>query len=190
MNTPKMLMLYMLLLVLVQGKTQTETPKGFSKGNIVLSDGTELNGLIKEKIRGNTSLTFLGDDNKKKNYDGSDLRSAVIGNDQFICIKGDFFRVAADGELKLLQKSSDASTKPMYNGSQAVFGNGTAGSPGDYFLYTKDKQLKLVSRKTVNAVAAETFAGCDDAISKAKLASDDLSHLSDAVVSYNNWKGK
>lgn len=187
MRSVQILSLLVLVLAVSQGRAQSEIPKGYSKGNVVLSDGSTVAGYIKEKIRSNASLTILGDDNNKKNYDGSDLLAAEIGSDKFICIKGDFFKILADGELKFLQKSSDASSKPIYNGSQAVFANGTPGSPNDYFIYTTTgKQLKLVNRKTVSAIVAETFTGCDEAISKAKSADNDIKMLSEAVAVYNS----
>jgi len=85
-------------------------PKGFTKGNIVLTDGSSVSGYIKEKIRSNASLILLDSENKKKNYDGSALQSASIGENKFLCIKGDFFKVIEDGSIKFLQKSSDASS--------------------------------------------------------------------------------
>jgi len=167
--------------------TAQEAPKGFNKGNIVLTDGSTVSGFIKEKIRSNASLTLLDGENKKKNYDGSSLLSATIGEDKFLCIKGDFFKVIEDGSIKFLQKSSDASSKPVYNGNQAVFINGTEGNPGDYFLYiSSSRELKHLSRKTMANVVAESFGKCDQAIAKAKAADDDISKLNEAVQEFNH----
>ena len=167
--------------------TAQEAPKGFTKGNIVLTDGSTVSGFIKEKIRSNASLTLLDAGNKKKNYDGSALQSASIGEDKFLCIKGDFFKVIEDGSIKFLQKSSDASSKPVYNGNQAVFMNGTAGNPGDYFLYiSSSRELKHLSRKTVSTVVAESFGKCEQALAKAKAINDDISKLNEAVQEFNH----
>jgi hypothetical protein len=164
-----------------------EPPKGFTKGSIVLTDGSTVTGFIKEKIRSNASLTFFDAENKKKNYDGSVLQSANIGDEKFLCIKGDFFRIIEDGSIKFLQKSSDASSKPVYNGNQAIFMNGTEGDPGDYFLYlSSTRELKHLSRKTVSIVVAETFAKCELALAKAKAVKDDISKLNEAVQEYNH----
>jgi hypothetical protein len=189
MNTLKILFALMAGFALLPASAQDESPKGFTAGKIVLADGSTLTGPLKDKIRSNASVVLM-DNNKKKNYDGSDLLSADIGDQKFICIRGDFFKIICDGELKFLQKSSDASRKPIYNGNQAVFTNGTDGQPGDYFVYGKDKQLKLVTRKTLTAVAAESFAGCEEAIANAKQAGDDVAKLSEAVVIYNNRNSK
>jgi hypothetical protein len=165
---------------------QSETPKGFTKGSILLTDSTVVSGYIKEKIRGNASLTLLDAENKKKTYDGSSLLSATIGDEKFCCIKGDFFRVIEDGAIKFLQKASDASYKPVYNGNQAVFINGTEGSPGDYFLYiTSTRQLKHLNRKSVSAVVAESFGTCAQALVKAKVIKDEISRLNEVVQVFN-----
>ena len=175
-------------LVLSQANAQTEVPKGFKKGTIVLADGSSLPGFNKDNIRNNASVLFISEaGGKKKNYDGSDLNTAEIEGTKFFCIKGDFFKVLSEGELNFLQKSSDASDKPTYNGNEATFSSGTEGKPNDYFIYnTKDKQLKLVSSKNVDEVIAASFAGNTAAIDKAKTASGDLSQLKVAVEIYNN----
>ena len=135
--------------ILLQANAQTEMPPGFKKGTITLADNSAYSGFVKDNIRKNASVIFLADANqKKKNYDGSQLKSAEIDGVKFICIKGDFFKVLCEGDLSFLQKSSDASGKPTYYGNEAVFISGTEGSPNDYFIYDgTDKQLKLILQK-------------------------------------------
>lgn len=173
---------------LSQANAQTEILPGFKKGTIILADGSTYSGFVKDNIRKNASVVFLADANqKKKNYDGSQLKSAEIDGIKFICIKGDFFKVLCEGDLSFLQKSSDASGKPTYYGNEAVFISGTEGSPNDYFIYNgTDKQLKLISKKNINEVAAASFTGCTAAIDKAKAISNDLSQLKQAVEIYND----
>jgi len=188
MKILKMLSSAAFIIAALNAGAQTEVPKGSSKGSIMLSDSSIVSGYFKDKIKSNASVTLLADDNKKKkNYDGSDLLAAEIGDEKFICIKGDFFKVINDGKLKFLQKESDASAKPIYNGNQAIFANGTPGAPGDYFIYDHTaKQLKLVNRKSVSAVTAESFAGCEEAITKAKSLNGDVARLNEAVEIYNS----
>jgi len=163
----KTLSIFFLSLFLVQAQAQEKLPKGFKKGSLVLADNTILSGYIKENIAGNASVILLNEEGKKKNYDGDGLLSVTIDSLRFICIKGDFFRLLCEGDLCLLQKSSDASRKPTYNGSEAIFSNGTEGKPGDYFTYTAaNKQLKPVARKNFNTVVAESFASCATTIEK------------------------
>jgi hypothetical protein len=166
---------------------QTETPKGFSKGSVVLTDGSVVTGFMKEKIRSGASVTVVTEtDGKKKNYDGDKLTSLQIDAEKYLCFNGDFFKVISEGTLSFLQKASDASGKPSYNGTEASFSSGTAGKPGDYFIYTAaSKQLKLVSAKTFDNVVAETFAGNMAALDKAKTAGSDIAQLKDAVEVYN-----
>ena len=57
----------------------------------------------------------------------------------------------------------------------------------DYFIYnSNDKQLKLVSKKNVQELAATSFADCTAAIDKAKTINGDLSQIRGAVEEYNN----
>lgn len=182
----KTLAVSVLTLVLLQASAQTETSKGFKKGAIVLANGDKLSGLIKDKIRSNASITFSSGD-KMMNYDGSVLASVEIEGTKFICIKGDFFKVISEGELDFLQKSSDASGKPVYNGSEVVFFSGTEGKPNDYFIYNSNTgDLKWVSKKNINEVAEASFSGYTAAVDKAKSVNGDVAQLKDAVEIYNN----
>ncbi|HKO82792.1 MAG TPA: hypothetical protein VJU78_20440 [Chitinophagaceae bacterium] len=188
MKIVNLLTLCTVSLVLTQANAQPEVPKGFKKGALILADNSHLSGYIKDNIRSNASVLFIAEaSEKKKTYNGSDLNSAEIEGTKFICIKGDFFKVLSEGELNFLQKASDASGKPVYNGNEAIFSNGTEGKPNDYFIYTAgSKQLNLVSKKNVDEVIAASFAGYTAAIDKAKTVNGDLSQLKDAVEIYNN----
>lgn len=180
-------MMAMFSLFVLQVHAQTEIPKGFKRGAITLSGGSHLSGYIKDNMRSNAAVVFVAEGKDKKTYGGAELLSAEIEEVKFICISGDFFKVLCQGELCFLQKSSDASGKPTYNGNEAVFSSGTEGKLNDYFIYHgKDKLLKLVSRKNVEEVAATCFAGHTAAIEKAKTINGDLSQLKDAVEIYNS----
>jgi hypothetical protein len=186
----KLLPALMLSIFFLQAGAQTEATKGFAAGKIVLADNTVLPGLIKDNIRKNASVVLLSD-GKEKKYDGSDITSAEIDGISYTCIKGDFFKVVAAGELSFLQKSSNASSKPTYIGTDVVFISGTEGKPGDYFIYnSKDKELKLVSKKTLNTVVAASFDGYAPALEKAKTAQNDIAQLKDAVETYNSRMNK
>jgi hypothetical protein len=165
---------------------QTETPKGYAKGSIVLPDNSSVAGYVKDNMRKNAAVSFIDENQKKVNYSGSDIASVTIGSDNFIAIKGDFFKTICNGKLCFVQKMSDASGKLSYNGSEAVFASGTDGKPGDYFIYeTKTKELKLVTKKNISEVSAVSFAGCNEAIEKSKTVTDDMLQLKDAVTVYN-----
>lgn len=176
-----------LCLVVQQADAQTATGN-FKKGTLILADGSSLPGFIKDNMRKNASVVFSPEpDGKKKTYNGSELSSLEIEGIKFICIKGDFFKVFCEGELSFLQKASDASGKPVYNGNEAVFSNGTEGKPNDYFIYNNSSnQLTLVSKKNVEEVAKTSFAGNTAAIDKAKTINGDVARLKEAVELYNN----
>jgi hypothetical protein len=188
MNILNTLAAAVLSLVFLQVNGQSETPKGFQKGTLTLADNSQLSGFVKDNIRKDASVAFIQQaGEKKKNYNGSELTGAEIDGTKFICINGDFFKILCQGELCFLQKSSDASGKPTYNGNQAIFSSGTEGKINDYFIYNgKGKQLKLVSKKNIDDIAATSFAGNTAAIDKAKAANGDLSRLKEAVEVYNN----
>jgi hypothetical protein len=190
MNILNTLAATVLSLVVLQVNAQSETPKGFQKGTLTLADNSQLSGLVKDNIRKDASVAFVQQTGeKKKNYSGSELAGVEIDGTKFICISGDFFKILCQGELCFLQKSSDASGKPTYNGNEAIFSSGTEGKINDYFIYNgKDKQLKLVSKKNVEEIAATSFAGNTAAIDKAKTVNGDLSQLKEAVEVYNRGK--
>jgi len=176
-----------LSLVFLEAEAQADAPKGFTSGTIVLADGGSHTGLIKDNIRKNASVSFTTGAEKKNNYDGTQLISAEIEGTKYLCIKGDFFKVLCEGELSFLQKSSNASGKVTYNGSEAILSSGTDGKLNDYFIYnSNDKQLKLVSKKNVQEIATTSFADCTAAIDKAKTINGDLSQFRGAVEEYNN----
>jgi hypothetical protein len=192
MKSLKILSAVVLSITFLQVNAQSEIPKGFKKGSVVLADNSSLSGYIRDNIRSNASVVFIGEaGEKKKYYSGSELISAELDGAKFLCINGDFFRIISQGELNFLQKSSDASGKPSFNGSEAVFSSGTEGKPDDYFIYdSRNKQLKLISKKNFDEVVAKTFAGNTAAIDKAKTANGDLAQLKDAIDLYNNRNNK
>jgi hypothetical protein len=107
-----------------------------------------------------------------------------IANEKYLCMKGDFFRIIISGPMNFLQKASDASGKPVYNGTQAIFINGTEGSPGDYFIYKlSDKKLQIVSKKSFSIVVADLFGGCEQALAKAQAGT--IASLGEAVTVFN-----
>jgi hypothetical protein len=174
-----------LSLFILQANAQTEAPKGFKKGSIVLADGTKQEGFIKDNIRKNASVVFSANDTKK-DYQGSDLNSVEIEGVKYISLKGDFFKLISEGELNFLQKASDASGKLTYNGSEAIVNAGTEGKINDYFIYnSKTNDLKWVSKKNITEVAEASFAGSTAAIDKAK-AVNEVAELKEAVDIYNS----
>ena len=188
MKSLKIILVVVLSIIFLRGQAQTEIPKGFKKGTLILADNSSVSGNIKNNIRSNASVTFITEAGaKKKNYDGDELISAEIEGTKYLCIKGDFFRIISNGGLSFLQKSSDASDKPTYNGNEASFSNGTEGRIDDYFIYdSRNKQLKRISKKNFNEVTSAAFAGNAAAIDKAKTVNGDLAQLKEAVEIYNN----
>ncbi|HEX2628957.1 MAG TPA: hypothetical protein VHM26_08100 [Chitinophagaceae bacterium] len=139
-----------------------EIPKGFKQASLVLADSSTLSGSIKDNMKGSASILFQpSDGSKKKTYSGSELIAVKTTDATYACIKGDFFKVLCEGDLCFLQKVSDASGMPSYNGTEAVFNNGTEGKLNDYFTYDrKNKSLQLVSKKNKEEVIKASFSNC------------------------------
>lgn len=188
MKSVKLFSAAVLSLLLVSATAQTETPKGYGKGSVVLPDNSVVSGYIKDNIRKDAAVVLL-ENGKEKTYDGSAISSAEIDGTSYICIRGDFFKVLCQGELCFFQKASNASSKPTYSGNEVLFISGTEGKPGDYFIYTKDHELQLVSRKNLDALAAGTFSGYAPAQEKVKACRNDLSQVKEAVELYNKRNG-
>ena len=169
---------------------QTEIPKGYSSGTVTLAGGKIETGYIKESFRGNAAVTIITAEGKKKNYNGNELVAAAIDSNRFVCIKGDFFRVICEGEICFLQKLSNAAGKAVYNGTEAIFINGTEGKINDYFFYDRtQQQLKLPTKKNMNDLITGTFNNCTAAIEKARESGADMAGIRQAVDIYNN-RGK
>ncbi|MBC7948745.1 MAG: hypothetical protein H7Y42_12730, partial [Chitinophagaceae bacterium] len=78
--------LCVLVLVISQANAQPQVPGGFKKGTLVLADKSILSGLVRDNIRKNASVVFyLAAEEKKRNYDGSDLLRAEIDGTNYLC---------------------------------------------------------------------------------------------------------
>lgn len=181
-----------LLTVSIFAQGQNDVPKGFSKGNITLPGNTIVEGYVKDNLRSSGTIAFFTTENSgRKNYNANDLMAVQVDSTRFLCIKGDFFRVISEGEICFLQKASNASNQPVYNGAEAIFVKGTDGQVNDYFFYDRDHQLlKLLTRKNKNEMIAGTFTNCAAAITSADHAGADLAQLRQAVNIYNQRNQK
>lgn len=88
MKILKLLPAFICSLFVLQATAQTEVPKGFSTGKVVLPDNTVVTGFIKDNIRKDASVVMLTDGKEK--YNGGDIASAVVGETNYNCMKGDF----------------------------------------------------------------------------------------------------
>lgn len=137
-------------------------PSGYEKGSVTMANGTVLSGYVKENFRKSACISFIQEgSDKKKSLDGNEISAVSIGSVKYISISGDFFKSICEDKLSLLQKSSDASGKLMYNGADAVPSSGTAGKPGDYFTYNNTtNQLELIAAQNVKEVVNTSFPAC------------------------------
>ena len=166
---------------------QNNIPAGYAKAAIVLDNGNSLTGYVKDIMKKASAVVYMDEaGNNKKQYEGSDIKSISIDTLHFICIRGDFFKVLCAGKLNYLQKASNSSAKPSYNGAEAIFTNGTEGRIGDYFIYS-NQQLKLLNRKNMDAFIRNDLAGCADAIQQAKASNGDVAKLGGAVETFNSF---
>jgi hypothetical protein len=165
---------------------QTKIPDGYKKTSVQLFNGVTLNGYSKDNIKKSASVLFIENETSKKiTYDGSQINSIKMEDENFLCVGGDFFKIISSGKLTFVQKQSNAADKVSYNGTEAIFNSGTEGKIGDYFIYTNNK-LKLINKKSVASFIETDLAGNTTAIEKAKTIDGDLSKLKDAINIYNN----
>ncbi len=171
---------------------QVSIPLGFVKAKITLQNGQTLQGNIKEDIKKRAAILFMDNaDAKKTLYNGDQISSIVFDEQQFICIKGDFFKLIVAGEYSFLQKLSNAAEKPVYIGTEAMFINGSEGKIGSYYLYNMaSKTLQLLTKNNMETIANNAFASCQAAIAKAKSINQNISQLQDVVTIYNNRNSK
>lgn len=143
---------------------QTGIPKGFVNGSITLIDSTLMKGYIKDELKSNSSIIFIEENtSKKKTFDWQQLNSVMIDTIQFVCIKGDFFKIIVSGKMDLLKKASNVSGKIFYNGSEPYINTGTDGKIGDYYFYQKSsKELTHLTKKDYQAICKELFKNRQD----------------------------
>jgi len=164
---------------------QTTIPSEFVKGSITLADGSVVSGYVKDNIRKSASVVYVDNaGTNKKTYEGSQINAVTIGTTDFVCISGDFFKTLSTGKMIFLQKASNTSGKVSYNGTEAVFSNGTEGKAGDYFVYA-NQTLKLLNKKSLESFINTDLAVCAPAVEKAKAINGNIAKLQEAVEIYN-----
>ena len=117
-------------------RAQEAAPRHFRPGRVLLADSTLLTGYVRDYIHTNASVVFWdAKTGARRSFKGSQLLAVDIDTTRWLCVKGDFFRVLVTGDHWVVQKSSDASGKPVFNGTEPILVNGTEGRLNDYFLY-------------------------------------------------------
>jgi hypothetical protein len=165
---------------------QTSIPNGFVKASLKLNNGNSLIGYAKDNIKKSASIIFFNDvTNKKITYDGNEINSIRINDEDFICNGGDFFNVISSGKINFIQKKSNAADKVSYNGTEPIFSSGTEGKIGDYFVLINNK-LKWINKKSLVVFIETDLAGNTAAIEKAKAIDGDFLKLKEAINIYNN----
>ena len=181
------LMIATIALISTATFAQTKVPEGYVKGTITLLNHSSIEGYIKDEMSSRATIVFIANNQtKKEQIKGEQLLNITINNDNYICIKGDFFKKIVTGDYNFLQKISDAAAIPTYVGTEAFFINGTEGKPGNYFLYHAATQnLQLVNKKNVAKIVAHAFNGNAAAIAKAKESEQNIQALQYAVILFN-----
>lgn len=185
MKTKQLFFTSLLIISFSVAEAQTPAPSGFTKGSVTLADGSVINGYVKDNIKKSASVVYVDNSGaNKKTYSASQINAATVEATGYICISGDFFKTLSAGKMNFLQKASNASGNVSYNGSEAIFNNGTEGKTGDYFVYA-DNKLKLLNKKTLESFINTDLAVCAPAVEKAKAINGDIAKLQEAVEIYN-----
>lgn len=145
----KTIFLAVSLIIGINSFAQSNIPDGFVAGKIVLTNGTEISGYLKDNIRKKSSVIFYNpSNNKKETLDANSLNEVSINETKYLCLYGDFFKVISPGEHAVLIKSSDASGKPYFNGVETIINKGTEGKIDDQFEYAANtNELKPILKK-------------------------------------------
>ncbi len=173
-----------LLTVFLSPAIAQETPPGFVKGAVTLADGSLVSGLIKDNLKKSASVQFIDGKGVKKTYRAYDVNGISIGETQYSCISGDFFKMLSVGKMNFLQKASNASGNLTYNGTEAIASSGTDGKIGDYFVYANN-QLKLLNKKSLESFINTDLSICTPAVEKAREINGDIARLQEAVEIFN-----
>ena len=185
MKIKQLFFISLLIISFSAAKAQTAVPAGFTKGSITLADGSVISGYVKDNIKKLASVVYVDNSGaNRKTYSASQINGATVEATGYICISGDFFKTLSAGKMNFLQKASNASGNVSYNGSEAIFNNGTEGKTGDYFVYA-DNKLKLLNKKTLESFINTDLAVCAPAVEKAKAINGDIAKLQEAVEIYN-----
>lgn len=168
---------------------QTNIPAGYAKATVTLNKGGIVNGYAKDNIKKISAIVFMDSAGNKKVYDGNDINTIRIDTVNFICIRGDFFKVICAGKINFLQKAGNSAANPTYNGTEAIFSNGTEGKIGDHFIYSNNK-LQLLTKRNMETFINTDLAGCAAAMQKAKDSNGDMDKLVEAVEAFNNYAVK
>ena len=162
-----------------------QVPNGFVKGSVTLADGSTVSGYVKDNLKKDAAVTFVDENgSNKKQFDANQANGVTIDGVNYASIKGDFFKIINTGKISFLQKASNASSKPVYNGNEAIFVAGTEGKIGDYFSYSNN-QLTHLTKKTVDDFIAQQLSSSTAAVEKAKSINGNIAALADAVAIYN-----
>ncbi len=187
MKSKSIVMAMLVSFFAITGTAQTAIPAKYVKATIYLANGNTINGFIKDNIRQSSSVIFIDESGKnKKQYEGSDINALKTDATNFICIRGDFFKNLSAGKMNFLQKESNSSDKPLYNGTEPIFVNGTPGKIGDYYVFTEEK-LTLLNNKTLDDFINTHLTGCTEAVEKAKAINGDMAKMQQVVEIYNAY---
>jgi hypothetical protein len=176
---------FLLSLMLIFNQVNAQAPEGFSAGSLLLPDGSQLTGWVKESFNKNGMLLFTSNEGKRRQYNASEINGATIGNTKYQCINGDFFTIISFGKMCFLQKKSHVAGRTIYNGSEPIVLMGTPGKTGDYFLY-QQQQLTHITANNLNSIIQDNFGQCAPAKEKAIAISGNIAALADAVNLYNS----
>lgn len=180
-----------LLLLTPSARLKAQAPAGFTDGYIVLTDGSRLQGFIKENFKNKASFVFQPTVGKKVTYGGNAVNEVNVSGVSYISYANDFFKVLSTGnKASLLQKVSDATGKVIYNGNEAAgISSGTEGRINDYFIKSSNQSgLTLVTKDNLNAVAGSLFGDCPALSTPAKTGQLQFTELEKIVVRYNDCK--
>jgi hypothetical protein len=175
------------MLVAADSFAQPHLPKGYQKGTIQLLDNSTKEVYVKPALQKDATLPVLQPDNgNKRIYKATELLALTMDSAKYLSINGDFYKVLTAGELYFVQKSSNASAQPVYNGTELVAINTSLGNVNDYFIYDPAKKdLIRVTKNNFKEILQGTFSNFSPGMALAKEGVNNPGLLIQAVEWYN-----
>ncbi|MBI5856584.1 MAG: hypothetical protein HZB42_02940 [Sphingobacteriales bacterium] len=186
------LFLITILISGIQVSAQSEIPKNYAKGELMLFDGSSIKGYIKNDFKRVSQITILNESGVKKAYWADLITRISFGVENYICVKAEFFKVISTGTIGLIQKASDISGKIIgYNGAEPIFGSGSEGEVNDFFFYAMiTNNLSLLTKKNYSEVIMTVFKGCSQITANTTKYSFNQEEFISLTETYNSRCGE
>jgi|GEM_PF-2273367 len=170
-----------------QSSNGNTIPEGLSRGTVVTTDNSIMEGYVKNNMKKNGEILFFSADGKKTRFSASQLFEATVDSTRYIVSNNAFYKVVKEGvKIKLLRKASNSSGIG-YNGTEPIVVNSGEGVYNDYFIQTvATKKMELVRKKDFQQLFVTLCADCPTLTEDIKSNKIGFTDIEQAVAFYNS----